>query len=164
MKKRRELKTLWNTNAPHSSSGYSIQMRDVLYRLAKNGWPIAISSFYGVQGGPTEISYPSHLNSQLRGITIKHYPVMSEAWGSDGMYFHGRDFNANVVFSMQDVWVLDPNYLSKIKVWIPWAPIDKDPLPLNVIEKFNFAYKIMCFSKFGQDQLTKNGFSSTLIY
>ena len=163
MKKRRELRILWNSNSPTSNSGYGIETRDLLYRLAKDGWQIAISAFYGVQGGPTEIAYPSHLNSQLRGITIKHYPVMSEAWGSDGMFFHGRDFKADVTFAMQDVWVLDPNYLSKIKNFIPWSPIDKEPLPLNVIEKLNFAYKIMCFSKFGYNELLKNGFSATFI-
>ena len=125
---------------------------------------MAVSAFYGVQGGPTEIAYPSHLNSQLRGVTIKHYPVMSEPWGSDSMYFHGRDWNANVVFAMQDIWTLDPTFLSKIKVFIPWFPVDKEPLPINVIQKLGFAYKIMCFSKFGQNELTKAGFSSTLIY
>ena len=163
MKKRRDLRLLFNTNAPHANSGYSIEMRDVLYRLVKDGWPIAISAFYGVQGGPTEIAYPSHLNPALKGLTIKHYPAMSEAWGSDGMFFHGRDFKADAVFSMQDIWTLDPNFLSKIR-FIPWLPIDKEPLPINVIQKLNFAYKIMCFSKFGQNELTKAGFSSTLIY
>ena len=59
--------------------------------------------------------------TKLKGVIIKHYPVMSESWGSDGMFFHGRDFKADVVMSLQDIWVLDPNYLSKLKTWIPWS-------------------------------------------
>lgn len=162
--KKRELRLLFNTNAPHASSGYSIEMRDVLYRLAQDGWPVAISAFYGLDGGPTNITYPENLNPKLKGITIKHYPRMGEPWGSDGMYFHGRDWKAQAVFSMQDIWTLDPAFLSKISVWIPWFPVDKEPLPINVVQKLKFAYKILCFSKFGYDQLLNNGFASTLIY
>lgn len=162
--KRRDLRILFNTNAPHASSGYSIEMRDILYRLKEDGWPLAISAFYGVDGGPTEIAYPSHLNPKLKGITIKHYPRMSEAFGSDSMYYHGIDWKANVVFSMQDIWTLDPTFLSKMPVWIPWLPIDKEPLPMNVVEKLRYAYKIMCFSKFGQRLLLEKGFYPHFIY
>ncbi len=161
--KRRDLKLIVNTNSPHSNSGYGIEMRDVLYRLVEDGWPIAISAFYGVQGGPAYIEYPSHLNPRLKGLQIKHYPQMSEAWGSDGMYFHGKDWGAHVALSMQDVWVLDPQYLSKLPAWIPWFPVDKEPIPPNVLDKLRFAYKIACFSKFGYDLLLKAGFSSSLI-
>src|SRR3990167_2210556 len=162
--KRRDLRILWNSNSPHSSSGYGIQTRDILYRLAEDGWPVAISAFYGVDGGPVDIAYPKGLNPRLEGTIIKHYPKLSESWGSDAMYFHGRDWNAHVVFSMQDAWVLDPSFLSKIPVWIPYAPIDKEPIPQNVLQKLQYAYKILCFSKFGNDLLANSGFASTLIY
>jgi len=139
-------------------------MRDILYRLVEDGWPVAISAFYGVDGGPTDIEYPVNLNPRLKGLTIKHYPKMSEAWGSDGMYFHGRNWKANVVISMQDIWTLDPSFLSKIPVFIPYFPVDKEPLPINVIQKLQFAYKILCFSKFGYNLLLNAGFASQLIY
>ena len=164
MKKRRDLRLLFNTNAPHASSGYSIEMRDVLYRLKEDGWPIAVSAFYGVDGGPTDIAYPDNLNPRLKGITIKHYPKMSEAWGSDAMYFHGQEWGAHAVFSMQDIWTLDPSYLSKLPVWIPWLPIDKEPIPINVVDKVRYAYKAMCFSKFGERLLQEKGFFPHLIY
>ena len=162
--KRRDLRLLFNTNAPHANSGYSIEMRDVLYRLVADGWPVAVSAFYGVDGGPTDIAYPDNLNPRLKGLTIKHYPRMSEAWGSDGMFYHGNDWKANAVFSMQDIWTLDPAFLQRIPVWIPWFPVDKEPLPVNVIQKLRFAYKILCFSKFGYDLLLNAGFASQLIY
>src|SRR3990167_5568479 len=164
MKKRRDLRLLFNTNAPHASSGYSIEMRDVLYRLVEDGWKVAVSAFYGVDGGPTDIAYPKGLNPRLEGITLKHYPRMSEAWGSDSMFYHGQEWGAHATFSMQDIWTLDPQFLSKIPHWIPWLPIDKEPLPINVIDKMRYAYQIMCFSKFGYDQLLEAGFNATLIY
>ena len=163
VKKRRDLRLLFNTNAPHAGSGYSVEMRDVLYRLVEDGWPIAISAFYGVDGGPTDIEYPGNLNPRLKGLVIKHYPRMSEAWGSDGMFHHGKDWKTHAVFSMQDIWTLDPAFLSKIPVWIPWFPVDKEPLPINVIQKLTFAYKIMCFSKFGHKLLLDAGFAAQLL-
>ena len=161
--KRRDLRILWSSNAPHASSGYSIETRDILYRLAADGWPVAISAFYGLDGGPTTIAYPDNLNPKLKGITIKHYPKMGESWGSDSMFYHSQDFKANVVFSMQDIWTLDPSFLASMKVWIPYFPVDKEPIPINVIEKLRYAYKILCFSKFGYDLLLNAGFSSTFI-
>ena len=164
MKKRRDLRILWNSNAPAANSGYSIETRDLLYRLAEDGWPVAISAFYGVDGGPVDIAYPDYLNPRLKGITIKHYPKLSEPWGSDAMFFHSRDWKANVVFSMQDIWTLDPSFLSQLPAWIPWFPVDKEPLPINVIQKLQHAYKILCFSKFGYDLLLNAGFAAQFIY
>jgi glycosyltransferase involved in cell wall biosynthesis len=88
---------------------------------------------------------------------------MSDDWGSDAMYFHGNNFGADVVFSMQDVWTLDPNFLSKIKCYIPYCPIDKDPTPPTVTDKLRYAYKIITFSEFGHKALENSGFTSTLI-
>lgn len=161
--KRRDLRIMFNTNAPHSSSGYSIEMRDILYRLVADGWLVSISAFYGVDGGPTDIAYPDNLNQRLKGLVIRHFPRMNEGFGSDAMYYHSNNWQAHAVFSMQDIWTLDASFLSKIPRWIPWFPVDKDPLPMNIIEKLTLAYKIMCFSKFGYGLLSKAGFASTFI-
>lgn len=155
MKKRRELRSLWNSNASWTNSGYAVEQRDLLTRLAKDGWPVAQSAFWGLEGYPIE-SPKGHEG-------IKFYPKMGDSWGTDAMFHHGRDFKANVVFSMQDVWTLNPEYLSKINVWIPWVPIDKDPVPPGVLNNLKYAYKILTFSKYGQKQLEKQGFASTLI-
>ena len=163
-KKRRDLRLLFNTNAPHSNSGYAVEMRDVLYRLVADGWPVAVSAFYGVQGAPIYIEYPETLNPKLKGIKLWHYPQMGDQYGADGMIHHAIDFKANAVFSMQDIWTLDPQFLSKLKVWIPWLPIDKSPAPQGVTEKLKYAYKILVFSKFGQQELEKADYISTLIY
>jgi glycosyltransferase involved in cell wall biosynthesis len=162
--KKRDLRILWNSNAPFAGSGYSIATRDILYRLAKDGWPVAISAFYGLDGGTADIAYPDNLNPDLKGVKIKHYPRMGEPYGSDSMYWHGINWKANAIFCMQDIWTLNPNFLSKFNVWIPYFPVDKKPIPLNVLDKLRYAYKIICFSKFGYDLVRDAGFYSTLIY
>lgn len=162
--KRRDLRLLFNTNAPHTNSGYAVEMRDILYRLVEDGWPVAVSAFHGLEAYPADISYPNNLNPRFKGLKIKNYPSMGNPYGSDAMFYHGNNFKAHAVFSMQDIWTLDPQFLSRLPVWIPWLPIDKEPIPINVVDKMRYAYKIMCFSKFGNDLLLENGFSPTFIY
>jgi len=152
MNKRRDLKILLNSNAPWSMSGYGVATRDLLRRWHKDGWPVACSAFFGLQGNPLEWE------------GIKCFPKIGDDWGGDAMVEHGRTWGANVVMSFQDIWVLNPHFLKQIKVWIPYVPIDKDPAPEGVIDKLRYAYKIITFSKFGQRELEKKGFASTMIH
>ena len=123
----------------------------LLYRLLKDGWPVAQIAFTGLEGAPIV----------LDGLTI--YPRMGDIWGADAMVMHGRHFGAHVNFSMQDVWPLEPNQLSQLRTWIPYVPIDKFPIPAQVLDRLKYAYRIVTFSKFGQESLRKHGFASTLI-
>lgn len=149
--KDRRLKFLWNSNGVNVGSGYGVYSRDLLYRLLKDEWKVGQIAFTGIEGGVVH----------LDGLPV--YPKMGDVWGSDAMVMHGRHFGANAVFSMQDAWPLDPNMLRQINHWIPYCPIDKDPVPPSVLDKLRFAYKIITFSRFGQKALEKAGFASTLI-
>ena len=154
MTKRRDLRILWNSNGYWTGSGYANFQRDLLTRLANDGWPTAQIAFWGLEGAPV------HLADNPK---IKVYPKMSDGWGADAMVHHGLDFKANAIFTMQDVWTLNPQELAKIKKWIAYCPIDKEPAPPGVIEKLRHAYKIVTFSNFGKKELQKKGFYSTLI-
>ena len=149
--KRRDMRILWQSNGFWSQSGYAVFTRDILFRLRDDGWPLAHVAFWGLQGHPATID------------GIYTYPVMGNPFGADAMFNHAMDFKADVVFTMQDVWPLDPNLLRQIKTWIPYLPIDKSPVPGGVIRNLNFAYKILTFAKFGQEELEKVGFTSTFI-
>ena len=163
IKKRRDLRILWNTNALNSYSGYGVEAKDILFRLIKDGWPIAVSAFWGLQGGPSHFIYPEDENPKLQGLKILQYPMLTDPHGSDGIYYHALDYHADVVFSMQDIWTLNPEFLSKMRYWIPYFPVDKEPLPTNVLDKLRYAYKSITFSQFGHDLLEKSGFVSDLI-
>ena len=154
MDKRRELRTIWNSNGIFTGSGYANFQRDLLSRLSKDGWPIAHIAFWGLEGSPVYLKdYPD----------IKIYPKMNDAWGADGMVHHAKDFKADVVFAMQDVWPLNEEFLKQIKTFIPYTPIDKAPVPPGVLNKLRYANRIVTFSRFGQKELEKKGFTSTLI-
>jgi glycosyltransferase involved in cell wall biosynthesis len=128
--------------------------------MAADGWNVAQIAFWGLNGYPVVLHGDEY---GFPGAKIKIYPKMGDDWGGDAMVFHGKDFGADVTFSMQDVWPLDPNFLRQIKCYIPYTPIDKDPVPPPVLDRLRYAYKIITFSDFGQKSLENSGFASTLI-
>lgn len=150
-KKDRRLRFMWNSNGMWVPSGYGVETRDILIRLQADGWPLAHIAFTGLEGAVININ----------GIPV--YPKMGDTWGTDAMHFHSQHFRADVVFTMQDVWTLNQQFLQQIPHWIPYVPIDQMPVPENVLANLKFAYRIITFSKWGQKALMKSGFVSTHI-
>jgi len=149
--KRRDLRIIWNSNGFWTQSGYAVFSRDLLSRLVKDGWPVAMIAFWGLQGHKAIID----------GITV--YPAMAEGFGSDALVAHGLDWKANVIFTMQDMPTLNPGHLSQLKYFIPYFPVDKTPVPQPVLQNIRYAYKLLTFSQFGHDALQEAGFASTMI-
>jgi glycosyltransferase involved in cell wall biosynthesis len=98
---------------------------------------------------------------ELDGLTI--YPRLRDRFGEDACIAHARDWRADVTFTYQDIWVLDPLKLRQFRRWIPYVPIDSDPLMPAVAERLRLAYEIITFSRFGHRLLQKRGFSPTYI-
>jgi glycosyltransferase involved in cell wall biosynthesis len=149
--KEKKLRIFVNSNAAWSTSGYGQQMAELLPLIRDEGYALGACNFFGQSGG----------KFMLDGIL--QYPVIQHTYGSDALVLHANDFKADVVFTLQDIWVLHPNDLQQTKRFIPWLPIDHDPIPNAVLEKLRFAYRIVAMSKFGQKQLQKKGLSSTYI-
>lgn len=162
--KRRDLRVLWNSNAVWTNSGYAAEQRDLLFRMRKDGWETAQVGFWGLMGYPVTVYGQDLIDARFKDISLKVYPRLDQDYGTDAMLYHGQDYKANVLMTMQDVPLLDPNILSQLKVpFIPWVPIDKTPVPPAVLNILRYAYKIVTFSRFGQQELEKHGFTSTLI-
>lgn len=145
------LRVFWNSNAMFSMSGYGQQMAELLPLIRDDGYPLAICNFFGQEG----------TKFMLDGIL--NYPKINHVYGGDAMIHHARDFNADVVFTLQDVWVLNPQDLQQVNRWIPYIPIDHEPIPRVVAEKLKYAYRVVAMSKFGQEELKKKGIASTYI-
>jgi glycosyltransferase involved in cell wall biosynthesis len=149
--KDRRLRILVNTNGFWSTSGYGSQALHWLNALKADGWEVAISAFYGLEGGIIELN------------GIKCYPKIGSMWGEDAMIEHAKDFKADIVISLQDIWVLNPNLLQHIPRWIPYVPIDHDPIPDEIAARLKQAYRIVSYSKFGEEQIAKVGLHSRYI-
>jgi glycosyltransferase involved in cell wall biosynthesis len=131
-------------------------MNDLLPRLVKDGWPVAMCAFAGLSG--SVIDYKG----------VKTYPVIQDPFGSDGFVFHTKHFNAHVAINFCDIWTINPQHLQALQnmkiAFIPYVPIDQEPVSPQVLDRLRFAHKIITFSKFGQKALEKSGFSSTMIW
>jgi len=151
MKQTKEMRIIINSNATWTPSGYAMQIAEFLPRIRDLGYPTAIINFYGSAGGMFTLD------------GIKQYPRMNQQWGSDALIPHTNDFKADVTFTLQDIWVLDPAHLKKLKHWIPIVPIDHEPTPPGILQRLRMAYRIITYSPFGKRQLKKEGLNSTYI-
>jgi glycosyltransferase involved in cell wall biosynthesis len=149
--KKKSLRCFWSSNSPWATSGYSQQMADLLPLFVKEGYPTAISCFYGLEGG----------NIDWKGVTC--YPKISDQWGADAMANHSATFKADVVFTLQDLWVVDPGALKTLKRWIPVVPVDHEPIPKPIFDRLKLADRIIAYAPFGQRELASKGLNSIYI-
>lgn len=152
---KRKLRILWQSNHPDASSGYSNQTKDIIRMFLKSGWD---GSNFGLINMFGQVGY---INNDANGL--RNYPLMDHSAGSDAMLHHSRHFNADIVIALQDIWILNPYDLQQVKGFVPWIPVDYDPIPKALLQNCRFANRIIAMSKFGQKQLADNGFASTYI-
>lgn len=149
------LKIAWTSNSIYTPSGYSNVSKDMYEGFRSHGWTpetLCFIDMFGLMGGKMRDEHG-----------FMHYPLMNHNMGSDAMVHHSRDFKADIVLSLQDIWPLNPQDLQQIPRYIPWVPIDYDPVPKMLLSNLRFADRIISMSRFGQKQLQDNGFSSTFI-
>lgn len=133
------MKLNWLSNGPWTSTGYGNQTRTFAPRIKQLGHDICITAFYGLEG--------AILNWD--GITV--YPKGREAWGNDVGAAHTRHYGGNVLITLVDAWVMEPDMLQLNGVrWIPWFPVDHEPLPPAVARKIQRAYRRIVFSRFAE--------------
>ena len=153
------LRILWKSNAPHVGSGYGIQANSLLPRLAKHPSveEIGIFGYWGIQGGMAEL--PVGLG--IPGIeprAMVHYPTTpTDGWGNDVVAQHAQHFGAHVVITLMDTWVLRPDYGHQGFLWIPYSPVDHEPIPPKVLNGLRRAYHPIAYSKHASREYTING-------
>lgn len=128
----------WLSNAPWAATGYGNQTRVFVPRIKQLGYEIAISSFYGFQGGLIN----------WNGIPL--YPKGRSPYGQDVMSAHAQHFGADIVISLLDIWVLDGDQVHKDLTWYPWFPIDHEPITPDILAAAKKARKGIVLSQFGK--------------
>lgn len=112
----------------------------------KDHYDIAISSFWGLDG------------SRLRWEDITVFPGLSPEFGNVFLTHHakdhfGGDLRDGLVFTLMDVWVLDPAMASRLNM-VSWCPVDHEPAPPKVTQFFAKSNAVpVAMSRFGQRQL-----------
>jgi len=147
------MRILWQSASPLCNSGYGLQTASVTKQLKQAGYEVAIFCFFGFSGARTNWGdIPLYPNVPHDGYGVMHI---------ENDY---KDWNADLLISLVDIWVLKGTPMSLN--WAPWIPIDHDPIPPRVLEVLKESpgiIKPIAMSKFGQAELKKQGFDSYYI-
>ena len=134
----------WFSNSPAASTGYGVQTKLFVPRLAKllDGG-ISVTAFYGVQGGILNIG------------GIKVYPGYRDPHGTDIIGAHAIQDGADAIISLVDAWILKDKRLPV--PWFPWFPVDHEPMPVIVRDAVSQATKGIVMSMFGKRMADQAG-------
>lgn len=135
------MRITWLSNAPWASTGYGNQTRMFTPRIKAMGHDVGIIAFYGLDGGILNWG----------GMPV--YPKAYHPYGNDIFSAHSVNFDADIMISLMDIWVLDPAQVRGKLKWVPWFPIDHSPLPRAIREPASKAHKRITFSRFGERML-----------
>jgi len=84
------------------------------------------------------------------------YPASRDVGGNDMVKPHARHVKADIVITLFDAWVFRKDVFSSFR-WVPWCPVDHEPIPPAVADKLQVAYKPIAYSKFGYEQMKAVG-------
>jgi glycosyltransferase involved in cell wall biosynthesis len=107
------VKILWHSNSPAVGTGYGQQTALFVPLIAALGHEVAVSAFFGQQGGPGE----------WNGHTV--YPSGRHPYGCDVLPRHAKHFGADIIITLTDVWALDAEPLRGLPL-AHWLPVDTD--------------------------------------
>lgn len=140
------MKILWVSNAPWVGTGYGNQTAIFPRRLKDTlGHGLTIGSFYGLEGSPRKTS------------DMWVFPVGRDAYSNDVIAKDAEFLEADIVITLMDVWVLHNAVTSKFR-WVPWLPVDHDPVPPIVADALETAYQPIAYSQFGVRKLQECGY------
>lgn len=141
---------LWSSTAPWSASGYGTQTAVWSRKLREMGHEVFIATYWGLNGAPTAWD----------GITV--LPGFGGAYCSPSLQQHARHIAPDLVITLGDVWVLDPNVLRELPI-AHWLPADCRPMSTadrNVVEAGGAS--LIAMSRFGLDRFREAGFGNSL--
>ena len=139
------MKFTWLSNAPWCATGYGNQTKIFVPRLVEMGHEAAIIAFYGHEGTPIFWSDP---NITKRQIWV--YGKGLDPYAQDVMGAHTVNFGAPVMISLIDAWVIKPDAIPSTVSWVPWFPVDMEPIPPPVMDHAAKAYRRLVFSRFAE--------------
>jgi glycosyltransferase involved in cell wall biosynthesis len=137
---------LWVSNHPNLSSAYGQQTALFTPRLEALGHKVTIVTFSN--GVPQRWK---------NGMLV--LPSPGDAFGNDLISAHVEHHATDLVVSLVDPFVLDPNIYKQFP-WCPWTPVDCRPLHPGIANIKPYVKRVWAMSRFGQDQLEEAGFDN----
>lgn len=126
-------------------SGYGVQTNLFLPRFKKDGHEPALIAYAGLSGAILTLN------------DIPVYPGGFYEYAQDIWAEHSRRFGTNIMFSLTDAWVIEPKSIPRGFRWIPYYPVDSNPMPPMVRDRIAGAYKRIAMSKYGVEKTREQG-------
>lgn len=137
------MRILWLGNAPWAGSGYGEQTAMFLPRLQALGHDVACVANYGLQAGVTE----------WNGIPV--YPGDGN-WCNRTIGTFAEHFQADLVLTLHDAWVMTPDKWPDDLRMAIWAPIDHYPIPPAVLATLKHdKVTPIAMSRFGEEWMQR---------
>lgn len=136
------------SDAPWASSGYSVQAAQIGPMLRDLGHDVAYLAAFGLHGA----------QQQFNGFPV--FPGGMDGFGNDAIKPAVKQFNPDIVITLKDLWVYQPQSWQVPVRWCPLVPCDHDPIPEPLVSLMRqHVYEPIAYSQFGRDQLRNSGFS-----
>ena len=143
------MKILWHSNAPWSGTGYGQQTALWTPRIKALGHDIVISAFYGLAGGA------------MKWNDIIILSGGHDNFGADIIIPHMQREKADLVITLCDIWVLNPQELKGNNV-AHWMPVDTNPLGMMDAASLQMSGAIPIAMSLHGEQLLRNAGFDTL--
>lgn len=115
------------------------------------GHEVIISTYWGIQGGATT----------WEGMTV--LPGYGSHYCSTSLYQHTKAFNPDLVITLGDVWVMDPNLVRELPV-AHWLPADCRPQSAaDRAEVDGSGAELIAMSRFGYDRFRTAGYNPVYV-
>lgn len=141
------MRIIWSSNAPWINSGYGVQTRHIVPRLASAGHDMALIAWSGLEGAKIN----------LNGIPV--YPKGGALYGQDVLGIHSLHHQADISITLIDAWVYNASQIPAGVRWVPYFPIDSEPVSPRIVDAVRGAYERIVFSRFACDQMEQAGLS-----
>jgi glycosyltransferase involved in cell wall biosynthesis len=106
---------------------------------------------------PALIAYVGLTGKNINFNGIEVFPAGLHPYGQDIWVEHTKRFGTNIMFSLTDAWVIQPETIPSNFKWIAYYPVDSNPIPPLVRERIASAYKRIAMSKYGVQKTNEAG-------
>jgi glycosyltransferase involved in cell wall biosynthesis len=139
------MKFTWLSNAFWWGSGYGVQTSLMLPRMKADGHDPALIAYCGLTGH----------SINMNGIEV--FPQAAHPYGQDICWEHTKRYGTNIMFSLTDAWIMEPERIPSGYKWIAYYPVDSNPMPPQVRDRLRAAYKRIAMSKYGELKTLEEG-------
>jgi glycosyltransferase involved in cell wall biosynthesis len=136
------------SDAPWATSGYAVQAAQLGPIWRDLGHDVAYVAAFGLHGA----------QQVYNGFPV--FPGGMDGFGNDAIKPAVQAFRPDIVITLKDLWVYQPQAWQVPIRWCPLVPVDHDPIPEPLISLMRqHVYEPIAYSQFGRDQLKNAGFS-----